>query len=167
MWFASGTWTGSGRRLNAFLSVLLDRSSGCLVLLMLACIAVVFCPLDLPVWISAGVWGTAAGILLVSALLPLIGAWLEQGGQQTPQFELKIAKPLTPVSGWRNSILRLRSSMIEAMRLYLQRPGLLFSTTLLSVVVQGANVVVVWFIGQAIHAPIPDPDYWILVLWSR
>lgn len=46
---------------------------------------------------------------------------------------------------------------------YLTRPGLMFSTTVLSVGVQAANVVLVWLIGLALDAPVPGVYYWVVV----
>jgi uncharacterized protein (TIRG00374 family) len=43
---------GSGRRLLAFSTVLMDRLSGLLVLLALAAVAIIACPLALPPWIK-------------------------------------------------------------------------------------------------------------------
>jgi hypothetical protein len=53
--------------------------------------------------------------------------------------------------------------MAHAFMLYLRRPPLLIGTTLLSVVVQAANVLLVWLIGQALEVPAPAAYYWILV----
>src|SRR6266481_2701197 len=57
-WYLDG---GSGRKASAFVTVLVDRLSGLMVLLALACVAVAFCPLSLPAWITWGVCGTGAG----------------------------------------------------------------------------------------------------------
>src|SRR5262249_15334701 len=54
-WYLDG---GSRRRLLAFLSVFVDRLSGLLVLLALACTALLWCPIALPAWIPLSVWGT-------------------------------------------------------------------------------------------------------------
>ena len=64
----------------AFLSVLLDRLSGLLMLLALGCGAVLLCPVELPRWLTAAVWGLAAAIvggvlaLPYLARLPWLGA---------------------------------------------------------------------------------------------
>src|SRR5262249_11818769 len=61
---------------------------------------------------------------------------------------------------------RLRAivlSLAHAFVLYLSRPSLLIGTTLLSVVVQAANVLLVWLIGRALDVPAPAAYYWILV----
>jgi hypothetical protein len=46
---------------------------------------------------------------------------------------------------------------------YRHRLGLLLGTTALSLIVQTANVLVVWFIGTAMRMPIPGSYYWVLV----
>src|SRR5262249_18424091 len=46
---------------------------------------------------------------------------------------------------------------------YRKHPRLLLVTTALSVVVQSANVLVVWLIGMAMQAPVPWGYYWFLV----
>jgi glycosyltransferase 2 family protein len=133
-WYLDG---GSGRRLAAFLGVFVDRFSGLLVLLGLACLATAFCPAGVPPWVPASVWATGACAAAGLALMPLVARW-------TGRFE------------------RARGLLAGAQS-YLARPRLLASTTALSVVVQAANVVVVWLVGRALGAPIPPGYYWVLV----
>src|SRR5437868_6701131 len=128
---------GSGRRLPAFLSVFVDRLSGLLVLLALACVAAAFCPMPLPLWITASVWGTAGCAMLGFLLLPFVLRW-------TGRFE---------------HICRL----VQGLRLYVSQPRLLLATTGLSLVVQAANILLVWLVGLAIAAPVPMSYYGILV----
>jgi hypothetical protein len=45
----------------------------------------------------------------------------------------------------------------------LRSPRVLAVTTLLSLVVQAANVVIVWLVGSAIGAGVPAAYYWVLV----
>ena len=47
-WYLDG---GSGRRLAAFLGSFIDRLSGLLALLAMACVALAFCPIPLPDWV--------------------------------------------------------------------------------------------------------------------
>lgn len=128
---------GPGRRLSAFLSVFIDRFSGLLVLLCLACVAVPLCPIPLPGWIPASVLGTA-GCAFVG--LACVGLTL----RITRRFQ---------------RLIRIQDSL----RLLLANPRLLLSSTVLSLVVQAANVVVVWLVGQAISLPVPQGYYWIVV----
>src|SRR6266849_6792315 len=67
-WYLDG---GSGRRLAAFLSVFVDRFSGLLVLLAVACVADILCPIALPSWIRASIWATAGAALLGLLSLPV------------------------------------------------------------------------------------------------
>jgi uncharacterized membrane protein YbhN (UPF0104 family) len=128
---------GSGRRLLSFLSVLVDRLSGLLVLLSLACVGVLLCPIALPRWISWSVWITVGCALAGFLSLVLFGRWTERFA----------------------SARRL----LEATGLYLRHPLILVQATALSLVVQAANVVLVWLVGLAIDAPVPGSFYWILV----
>jgi uncharacterized membrane protein YbhN (UPF0104 family) len=132
-WYLDG---GSGRRSAALVCVLLDRLSGLLVLLLLACGAVLLCPLVLPGWLVAAVWATAAAIVLGTLALPLLA-----------RLQLLSAKHAA-----------LSTSLRQCLPLLL-RPGPL----LLSVVVQSANVALVWMIGRALGVPVADSYYWVLV----
>jgi uncharacterized membrane protein YbhN (UPF0104 family) len=133
-WYLDG---GSRRRLNAFVSVLAERGSGLAVLVLLACAGVLLSPRPLPGWVAGGVWVAAGGALVGLAALPLLL-------RLTTRFD---------------RIHRLA----EAARLYLADGRLLVVTTLLSVVVQAANVLLVWMVGSAIGAPVPGSYYWVLV----
>jgi glycosyltransferase 2 family protein len=129
----------SGRRLAAFVAVFLDRLSGLLMLLALACVAVALRPknLLLPAWIPWTVWGTAGGIVSGLALLPLLAR--------------------------RSQRARLRARQLRSVFDTLRSPRLLAATTLLSLVVQAANVLIVWLVGTAIGAQVPGAYYWIVV----
>jgi uncharacterized membrane protein YbhN (UPF0104 family) len=126
-----------GRRLNALLSVLADRGSGLLVLLLIACVAVAACPIVLPRWIVLGVWSTAAAALAGILFLPTLKRWT-----------------------WRYNRVQRLSDSISIYRLH---PWLLLGTGLLSVFVQAANVLIVCVLGLAIGIDIPAFYYWIFV----
>src|SRR5437899_126356 len=111
-WYLDG---GSRRRLLALLSVFVDRLSGLLVLLALACTALACCPMTLPAWIPVSVWSTAGAALLALILLPALARW-------TGRFD------------------RVRR-LAEGTRLYLGRGRLLLAATGLSLIIQAANVV--------------------------
>lgn len=133
-WYLDG---GSGRRLAAFLSVVADRLSGLLVLLVLACLAVLAAPVPLPPWIPLCVGLTTAGAVGGLLALPVLARWtgrLERAGR-----------------------------LAEGTRLYLRRPRLLMETAGLALLVQAANVLLVWMIGLAVAAPVPAAYYWVLV----
>jgi uncharacterized membrane protein YbhN (UPF0104 family) len=133
-WYLDG---GNGRRLLAFLSVFVDRLSGLMVLLSLACVGVLVCPVVLPRWIPWSVWVTAGCGFAGLAAAVLCGRWTDRQGRIGRFF--------------------------EAAQLYLCQPGVLVEATTLSLVVQAANVVLVWFVGLAISAPVPASFYWIAV----
>jgi uncharacterized membrane protein YbhN (UPF0104 family) len=126
-----------GRRVDALLSVFVDRLSGLALLLILACAATAWCPAAVPRWVPWSVWGSAAGILSGLTALSALALW-------TRRFE------------------RVRRLM-DGVRLYLHRPGLLLGTAALSLVVQAANVVLVWWVGLALGVNVPAAYYWILV----
>jgi uncharacterized membrane protein YbhN (UPF0104 family) len=126
-----------GRRLTAFISVFLDRLSGLVVLLAVAALGAALSPLALPAWVTGGVWGTCGCAGLALACLPLV-ARLSSGTSE-------------------------RARRVLAALAVVRMPRLLLVTTLLSVVVQVANVGIVWLLGRAIAAPVPAAYYWVLV----
>jgi uncharacterized membrane protein YbhN (UPF0104 family) len=133
-WYLNGR---SGRHLAALGAVFVDRFSGLLVLLGLACMGVLLAPFALPAWVIAFVGGTAACALLGIAAVPLLTRY---GG--------RVSKRLHKV--------RLALALLTA-------PRLLAASTLLSLVVQAGNVALVMLIGAAIGAPVPPAYYWIVV----
>jgi uncharacterized membrane protein YbhN (UPF0104 family) len=135
-WYLDG---GSGRRFAAFFSVLLDRGSGLLLLLALACLGTALAPIDLPGWVAACVWGTAGCALLGLALVPVL---LRHGGRVGQ---------------------RLRVGQMCRMIRPLLTVRLIAWAALLSLAVQALNVVLVWLIGLAIAAPVPAGYYWVVV----
>jgi uncharacterized membrane protein YbhN (UPF0104 family) len=126
----------SGRRLAAFVCVLLDRLSGLAVLLAVAALGVVLSPVALPAWVVGSVGGVWACALLGLALLPLVARLGGASGQAR--------------------------RVLDALAV-VRSPRLLVWTTLLSAFVQAANVALVWLVGRAIGAPVPGPYYWVLV----
>jgi uncharacterized membrane protein YbhN (UPF0104 family) len=133
-WYLDG---GSRRRLAAFLSAFVDRCSGLFLLLALACLAMALCPMALPSWIAWSVWTSGACALTGLFLLP----------------------SLARLTGRFARVRRLSDNA----RLYLRHPGLILACCGLSLIIQAANVVVVWMIGIALHAPIPAYYYGICV----
>ena len=133
-WYLDG---GSGRRLAAFLSAFVDRLSGLLALLAMACVAMALCPIPVRPWIPYSVWGTAACALVGLLALPVLA-------RCTGRFAR--ARRLT-----------------ESARLYLSHPRLLVASIGLSLFIQVGNVGLVWMVGRAMGAPVPGAYYWILV----
>lgn len=135
-WYLDG---GSRRRVKSFASVFLDRLSGVLVLVAMACVGVVLSPLALPTWIPWFVAGV--GCCAVGGL---------------------IALPFANKIRWRPQMASRLERFQTALKT-LREPKLVAHTTLLSVVVQAANVIIVWLVGLAIGADVPVSYYWIVV----
>jgi uncharacterized membrane protein YbhN (UPF0104 family) len=124
------------RRAAAFLSVLGDRINGLVALVVVACAAALLCPTPLPAWVAWVVSGLGGATLAGVAALPLAGR-------------------LPPLPG------RLRP-LSDCAAAYRDAPGVLLVCTLLSFVVQGANVLLAWLMGAALGLPVPPAYYGIL-----
>jgi len=133
-WYLDG---GSGRKLGAFAAVLLDRLNGLLVLIVMACLAVVLSPTELPAAIVWSVWSVAAAAALGVAALPVL-----------QRFKL--------VPAARRQQLQ---TMIQALR----APRALLEATVWSAVVQVGNVLLVWLIGLALGIAVPLSYYFVFV----
>lgn len=142
----------SGRKLAAFVSVFVDRCSGLLVLLSLACAAVLFCPLALPPWVAWSVWA-ALGSFVAGSVALWAYCILQSAGSRIQEPESAAPAHLEVL---KSAISNLHSAIFR-------QPSLLISTTLLSVGVQAANVVLVWLVGLAIGVPVPPSYWWIVV----
>jgi glycosyltransferase 2 family protein len=130
----------TGRRTAAFLSVLADRVNGFAVLIFVACAAAVCCPTPLPSWILATVAGMGAACLLGLAAMPLL-PWLRQ----------------------RLPLPERVSQLMDAADLFRRdRRGMLY-VTLLSLVVQLANIVLAWLVGEGLGLGIPFLYYGVLI----
>jgi uncharacterized protein (TIRG00374 family) len=147
-WYLDG---GSGRKLPAFLSVFADRVSGLLMLVAIAVVAAVCSPSELPprvAWTVAGIGGSAA--------LGLVGLFV--------LTRHSISDTRYPVlrMGWRGKIDRFLDFAREAQSALVPGPRLFLVTTLLSVVVQAANVIVLRLAGLALGLDVPASYYWVL-----
>ncbi len=120
-----------GRKFAAAAAVLLDRLNGLMVLVALACTAVVLSPLELPSWVPisvAGIVGAGVCGVLGLALLHTLG---------------KLTGP--------------RAEQLATVLTLLCKPMLTLQATLLSLFVQLANVVLVWFLAQGLGIEIALP----------
>ena len=133
-WCLNGS---QGRLRAAITTVFLDRVSGLLVLIVLACAGVAFSPIELPSWIAWFVWGTAG----ISVLCGFVAARMFRRG-----------KTLT------GSLERVRIRLRD-----LLTPHIVLTTTLWSFGVQAGNVILVWLVGKSIGSEVPASFYWILV----
>jgi uncharacterized membrane protein YbhN (UPF0104 family) len=135
-----GVTPSMGRRTAAFLSVLADRVNGFAVLIGVACVAAMSCPLPLPNWIAWTVAGMGTACLLGFALLPILPrlrAWLPSHPRLTPMLD--------------GAVLCLRD-----------RRGMLW-VSLLSLMVQLANIILAWLIGVGLGLEIPPLYYGVLI----
>lgn len=126
----------TGRRRTAFLSVFIDRLSGLAVLVALAGVATLASPVPLPLWVSLSVAGVVAGAVLGFAALPFLARHRLLGERYAA----------------------LGEELSTSLRL-LARP----TPVALSVVVQVANVFLVWLVGVGLGVPVPFAYYWVLV----
>lgn len=147
-WYLDGR---SGRRLAAFLSVLVDRASGLFILVVLAGLGVAVCPIPLPGWVpwliaALTAAGAVGGLVLLAACGP---------GERV--------RGLAAQAGWRGRLGRLIQAVFSLRDLYLPRPGLLAGTTLLSVVVQAANILLVVLVARALGLEVPATYFCVII----
>jgi hypothetical protein len=115
-------WYLGGQRGRAFLSVLAERGSGLFVLVMLACLAGFLAPL--PPWMLNLVLALGVGFTLGLASLPLL--------------------PLLSRLPWLGAKML---PLVEILRVYAGRPGLLLVATVLSLLVQLGSVGQMWLVS--------------------
>ncbi len=139
----------TGLRMKALLSVLLDRVSGVVVLIALACVATALSPIALPIQFKVVIWGMGASAVLGLAILPSLTGWIS-GFNITGDG--KVAKIAEKVRG-------MAEATNQAVTLFRTRPGLLLATTIASIIVQVLNVVLVWLIGVALNLDVPPIYY--------
>jgi glycosyltransferase 2 family protein len=149
----------SGRRANAFVTVIADRVSGVLVLLLLALMALPFRPPDLPAWLTWTVAGLAGGALLSLTLLCLT-SWLT--GTRYSVLSARYSVPGPPTT-WHSRLFNLQSAICNLQSAIFPSRRVFLLSTALSIIVQLANVLVVWLIGQALGLSVPGSYYLILV----
>jgi uncharacterized protein (TIRG00374 family) len=130
----------SGRKLAALMSVLLDRLSGLLVLLILACGAALICPIPLPRWMVGVVFGAVAAAALGLSLLPTAIRLLSR----LDGNHIALAK-----------CRRLAESLRNALVVFRGRPRLVIVSTALSAAIQMSGVVQVALIGAALGLDVP------------
>jgi uncharacterized membrane protein YbhN (UPF0104 family) len=119
----------SGRKWPALVSVLVERLSSLVVLLVLACVGWLCSSVPLPLWMDVGVWGSAAGALLGLLLL-------------------SAARRLPRLSATRREQLRLMVDLLFSLRLWTRM-------VVLSLLTQGACVAVVWCLARSIGLDVP------------
>jgi uncharacterized membrane protein YbhN (UPF0104 family) len=139
----------AGRRMAAVLSVLADRANGLVVLIVLACAAAACCPVALPFWALAAVLGVGGGAALGFGLLPL---WRRV---VIPRLRAALPRFARPLNGLQ--------SLADGAAVTLGDRRVLVQGTALSALVQAANVVVVWLVGEGLGLRVPFLYYGVLV----
>jgi uncharacterized protein (TIRG00374 family) len=139
----------SGRPVAAVLSVLLDRLSGLLVLLGVACVATLVCPVPLPAWVQLAVAAAALAAMFGLSLSP----WMTG----------VVARLDVTGDGLRHRVLaklsRLAESTRDALAVYRRAPRLILSSTALSALVQASSVLQVGLLGLAVGLDVPWAVY--------
>lgn len=133
VWYLNGQ---SGRKWPALTSVFLERINGLAVLIATACVGWLICPVELPSWISASVWGSAALAVLGLASVPLLRRW--------PRLSVQ------------------RREQLQSLESLLWSPRTLIESTLLSVLVQAAGAMILWCLGLALGLDVPITYYAVL-----
>jgi hypothetical protein len=130
----------TGRRTAAFLSVLADRVNGFAVLILVACAAALCCPTPLPRWIAWTVAGMGTACLLGLAALPAL-PWLQKVLPAHPRL----------------------THLLDGAALYLRDRRGMIAVTFLSLVVQVANIVIAWLVGEGLGLQVPPLYYGVLI----
>ncbi|MGF1579591.1 MAG: lysylphosphatidylglycerol synthase transmembrane domain-containing protein [Gemmataceae bacterium] len=133
-WYLDGN---SGHRLKSFVSTFLDRLCGLWVLLILGFLGVVCSPLAFPDWIRWTVFACVGGGVVGMASLPV----LCRHRHNMPTKLRKLLEAILALPSWRVLVVPVA----------------------LSVIVQVANVLMVWLVGLSLGAEVPGAFYWILV----
>jgi glycosyltransferase 2 family protein len=155
-WYLDG---GQGRKMTALLCVLVDRATGLVVLIAMACCATLVQLDSLPTWVLVSVWSVAAAAAGGLIVLPWLGRLAERIGPAQRNAR-------NGPRGWRYWAKRLASipaGILDALRRYRGRERLVGVTCLLSLVIMAVNVVVVWMLGRSLGAQVPGAYYWVAV----
>jgi uncharacterized membrane protein YbhN (UPF0104 family) len=134
VWYLNGQ---SGRKWAAIASVFLERINGLLILIATACIGVLISPVELPWWIVGSVWGSAACACLGVASLPILRRWQRLSLERREQVRI----------------------FIDVMR----SPRVLLESSVLSILVQVAAVLILWCLGIGLGLDVPIAYYCVLV----
>jgi uncharacterized protein (TIRG00374 family) len=166
-WYLDGR---SGRKAAALLSVLADRVSGLLMLIAIACLGAACSSLDLPARVLTIVYGAGAAAVMGVVLLLLLGrrghgaaAMSSEYAVLTTQYLAPHGQTAAPGPAARSRLARLRSAVYDLRFAMFPSWGQFLVTTILSLLVQVANVAVLWFVGLSLGLDVPPSYYWILV----
>jgi uncharacterized membrane protein YbhN (UPF0104 family) len=149
VWYLSGqagAGPSSGRRIAALVSVLAERVNGVAVLVLLACVSAVCCPVPLPQWV---LWTVAAvGAATTIGLLAAPALWALFAGYPRLATDPKVA--------------HLRR-LAEGGWSYSGQPGVLVVATLQSVVVQIFGAFTGYLVGESLGLPVPPLYYGLII----
>jgi uncharacterized protein (TIRG00374 family) len=145
------------RRVAAFLSVIGDRLNGLVALIVVAVAAALVCPTPLPSWIAWIVAGLAGAMVAGLVAAP----FLARKRPTTSRDREGAVEPSPPPHG-RGSSASLLYWLSACAAEYRKAPGALLVATLLSFVVQGANVLLAGLMGLALGLSVPAAYYGIL-----
>jgi len=112
------------------------------------------------------VLGMAGGALLGMAGFGVLVLWKREsikawGEGKKREKDLRVAATLP--GRLVGKLRRFTLSFSHTLTLYASSPSMVVGTTVLSLIVQAANVLMVLLIGAAVGAPVPLSYYWILV----
>jgi uncharacterized protein (TIRG00374 family) len=151
---------GPGRRWAALLSVLVDRSTGLLALLVMAVVGVGVCPVKLPVWIGWSICGAAAAAGFgCSAVIWLLHRRGHGSSSLSPSADPPPNASANQRASWKNYF----REAADAVAIYLGHPRLLVGTSVLAMALQAAQVGTVWLIGVGLDLTVPGLYYCLLV----
>jgi uncharacterized membrane protein YbhN (UPF0104 family) len=134
VWYLNGQ---SGRKWPALASVVLERLNGLVILVATACIGVLISPIELPRWIVGSVWAVAACAVLGFASIPILRDWEKLSIERRLQLK----------------------TFLELLR----SPRLLIESTLLSILVQAAAVLLLWCLDIGLGLGVPVVYYCVLI----
>jgi uncharacterized membrane protein YbhN (UPF0104 family) len=134
VWYLNGQ---SERKWAAVASVILERVNGLLILIATACVGVLISPVDLPSWILGSVWGIAICACLGLASAPVLQRWQKLSLERRRQLQM--------------------------CRDLLGSPKVLVESSIMSILVQLAAVLILWCLGIGLCLDVPVAYYCVLV----
>jgi uncharacterized protein (TIRG00374 family) len=134
IWYLNGQ---SGRKWAALASVILERVNGLLILIATACVGVLISPVELPWWITGSVWGIALFACLGLVSAPILQRWQRLSLERRRQLQM---------------VLDMFCS-----------PKVLVESSIMSMLVQIAAVLILWCLGNGLGVDVPVAYYCVLV----
>lgn len=132
-----------GKRRFAFISVFSDRLSGFLALFAIAVLAAAFSPIAVPAWVTLSVFLSAGAVVAGLLSLPVL---------------LRFHRVISERFPFTQRYFQIGTDLVDNLPACVN-PAVMF----LSLIVQSANVVIVWLIGLALGLDVPASYYWVMV----